>query len=258
MRTDIDENAARYYDLSLDHPDDIPFYEERIPSPEARILELGCGTGRVLVPLAGKCAHILGVDISASMLALCCQKLAERGIPLSRAEVRQEDITDLTLGEKFDLIIAPFRVFQTLETDEEVSGFFKTVRNHLSHGGRAILDARRPRLDADRLRREWVVDAERFHWEVPIEGGRVTLHDRRPRMDPERLVLYPELIFRRYEDDQLVDEAILKVCLRCYYPEQLPNLIAAQGFRIVSIWGGYAGEPYGEGPELIVEYAGSA
>jgi len=258
MRTDIRENAARYYNLSPDAPDDIPFYVHRIFSPKWRLLELGCGTGRVLVPLVEKCSYIFGVDVSKAMLSLCRQKLAEREIPVSRADVRQGDIMDLQLGEKFDLIIAPFRVFQLLETDREVDGFFRTVRNHLSEKGTAILNVFRPKLDRDRLRSEWATDDERLRWEVPFEGGRVTLHDRRPRMDRERLVLYPELIFRRYEDEDLIDEAVLKIVMRCYYSEELLDLIAAQGFRVVNTWGGYAGEPYGEGPELIVEYAGSA
>lgn len=258
MRTDIRENGARYYDLSPDHPDDIPFYEQRIPSPAARVLELGCGTGRVLVPLVEMCGYILGVDISKAMLSLCHQKLAEKGIPASKAEVREGDITDLDLGEEFDLITAPFRVFQTLETDREVSGYFNTVRDHLAQKGTAILNVFRPKLDRDRIRREWVREVERLVWEGPFEGGRVTLHDRRPRMDRERLVLYPELVFRRYVDGEFVDEAVLKIAMRCYYPEELLDLIAAHGFRVVNKWGGYAGEAYGEGPELIVEFAGSA
>jgi hypothetical protein len=77
-------------------------------------------------------------------------------------------------------------------------------------------------------------------------------------MDREKLVLYPELVYRRYEEDKLVDEAVLRILLRCYYPEELLSLIAGQGFHIVNKWGGYAGEPYGEGPELIVEFTGSA
>jgi SAM-dependent methyltransferase len=258
MRTDIGENAARYYDLSPENPDDVPFYQQRIPSPQARVLELGCGTGRVLVPLAEKCRRILGVDVSEAMLALCRRKLAERRLLSSSAEVRQGDITDIELGEEFDLIIAPFRVFQTLETDREVSGYFTAVRDHLSSGGTAILTASRPSRDAERMRREWVADHEGFRWEVPFEGGRVTLHDRRPRMDREKLVVYPELVYRRYEEDRLVDEAVLKITMRYYYPEELLRLIADQGFLIVNRWGGYAGEPYGEGPELIVEFAGSA
>ncbi|HSB89569.1 MAG TPA: class I SAM-dependent methyltransferase [Anaerolineales bacterium] len=256
MRTDIPENAARYYDLSPENPDDIRFYQQRIPSPEASILELGCGTGRVLVPLAENCGHILGVDVSETMLALCRRKLAEKRLLRPRVEVRQGDITDLELGKAFDLIIAPFRVFQTLETDREVSGYFTTVRTHLSSGGTAILTLFRPSLDADRMRREWATDHERFRWEVPFEGGRVTLHDRRAHMDREKLVLYPELVYRRYEQDRLVDETVLKISMRCYYPEELLSLIADQEFVIVNRWGGYAGEPYGEGPELIVEFTG--
>jgi SAM-dependent methyltransferase len=257
-QSDIRENAARYYDLSPESPDDIPFYEQKIPSPGARLLELGCGTGRVLTSLAGKCGYILGVDISEAMLAVCGRKLAEKGIPAERAGILHADITDLELKERFDLILAPFRVFQNLETDHEVDGFFNTIRNSLSEGGTAILNVFRPNLPRDRIRREWVSDAERRRWEVPFEGGRLCMYDRRPRMDRERLILYPELIYRRYLADELVDEAVLKISMRCYYPEELLKLVATQGFEVVNTWGGYAGERYGEGPELIVEFAGSA
>jgi SAM-dependent methyltransferase len=256
MTTHVSENAARYYDLSPEVPDDVPFYRERIPSPQARVLELGCGTGRVLVPLAEHCLRIVGVDVSESMLSVCGRKLAALGLPPSRAEVHQGDITALELGESFDLILAPFRVFQNLETDREVRGYLETVRTHLSQGGTSILTVFRPSLDADRMRHEWVSDNEKFRWEVPFEGGRVTLHDRRPRMDPEKLVLYPELVYRRYEEDRLVDETVLRIAMRCYYPEELLSLIAGQGFRIVNRWGGFGGERYGEGPELIVEFGG--
>jgi hypothetical protein len=208
----------------------------------------------VLVPLAGKCGRILGVDVSEAMLHICRRKLADRRLVSARAEVRQADITDVTLGENFDLILAPFRVFQTLETDREVNGYFTTVRDHLAPGGTAILTAFRPSLDPDRMRREWATGQEKFRWEVPFEKGRVTCHDRRTRMDRERLVLYPELIYRRYEEDRLVDESVLSISLRCYYPEELLRLVAGQGFVVVRSWGGYAGEPYGEGPELIVEF----
>ena len=77
-------------------------------------------------------------------------------------------------------------------------------------------------------------------------------------MDRERLVLYPELIYRRYEGEELIDEAVLRIAMRCYYPDELLSLVVAEGFRVVNKWGGYAGEPYGEGPELVVEFAGSA
>jgi tRNA G46 methylase TrmB len=51
MVTDSRTQAAKYYDLSPDTPADVPFYKKLISSRETRVLELGCGTGRVLVPV---------------------------------------------------------------------------------------------------------------------------------------------------------------------------------------------------------------
>jgi hypothetical protein len=73
-------------------------------------------------------------------------------------------------------------------------------------------------------------------------------------MDKENLVLYPELIYRRYMGGVLKEEAVLKLVMRCYYPDGFEDLITTHGFSIVNRWGGYKGEPYGEGPEIIVQF----
>ena len=123
---DIRKNSARYYDLGPAPYDglDIPLYVVLLPSRGARVLELGCGTGRVLVPMSPYCGYIRGVDSSEAMLEVCRQKLAGEGIPSAKAAVQIGDITALDLGETFDLITAPFRVMQNLETDEQVDGLF--------------------------------------------------------------------------------------------------------------------------------------
>lgn len=76
-------------------------------------------------------------------------------------------------------------------------------------------------------------------------------------MDCDRLILYPELIYRRYEEDEVKDEVALKIVMRCYYPVEFEKLIIDHGFRIVNRWGGYAGEPYGQGPELVIQFTES-
>ena len=252
--TDIRAEAAQYYDLSPDTPDDVEFYRSKIPSPDASVLELGCGTGRVLIPLAKSGRYIHGIEKSSAMLDRCREKLSLAGIPPSVAHVELGNITSFRIDRSFDLIIAPFRVFQNLETDKEVDGLLRCVRTHLSPQGSCILNVFRPYGDADTLRRDWCSNEEKFRWEVPFEDGTVTFHDRRPRMDRERLVLYPELIYRRYRDDQLIHTAVLKIAMRCYYPDDLERLIVDRGFRIVDRWGGYAGEEYGMGPELIIQF----
>src|SRR6267378_1302972 len=109
-------------------------------------------------------------------------------------------------------------------------------------------------VDAEKLRRDWVTNQETFCWQVAVEGGRVTCHDRRSHIAPDHLILYPELIWRRYRHGALVDEAVLRIPMRCYYPDEFSRLIANHGFRITDRWGGYAGEAYGVGPELVVRF----
>lgn len=251
---DLRADAARFYDLNPDVPGDLAFYRSRVSSSDVDVLELGCGTGRVLVPLVNSCRYIHGVDSSEAMLSICREKLKRAGIPLSKAFVECACIADLNLGRRFNWIIAPYRVFQNLETDAEVTAYFASVRRHLAPGGTGILTVFNPDRDRVTLAREWCRETETVNWEVTTHEGRVTCHDRRTRMDPVKFVLYPDLVYRRYRGPDLVEEAVLELVMRCYYPEELEELVTVHGFQIVARWGGYSGEPYGRGPELILEF----
>ena len=68
------------------------------------------------------------------------------------------------------------------------------------------------------------------------------------------MVFYPELIYRTYRNDELVDETVLKIVMRCYYPDEFENVITDHGFQVIQRWGGYHGEAYGDGPELVIEF----
>jgi len=73
-------------------------------------------------------------------------------------------------------------------------------------------------------------------------------------MDLKNLVLYPELIYRKFEGETLVEESILKIVMRCYYPDAFEKLILDHGYTILNRWGGYEGEVYGQGPELVIQF----
>ena len=87
MQNDIRAEAAQYYDTNPAIPDDIAFYQARLSWSDASVLELGCGTGRVLLPRAASCGFIHGIDRSHAMLARCRQKLQAAAIPPSKARV---------------------------------------------------------------------------------------------------------------------------------------------------------------------------
>jgi len=250
---DLRAEPAKFYDLGPHMPDDIPFYVERIPIAAARVLELGCGTARVSIPLAAHVASVLGLDKSEAMVRIAREKVSAAGLG-DRVELQVRDISHFELPERFDYIIAPFRVIQNLESDAEVEGLLRCIRAHLAPGGRCILNVFRPNRDPDAMRDEWVSGEEHLAWEVQTPGGLVACYDRRARIDAERLVLYPELVYRRFEGDEVIEEAVLRIAMRCFYPDEFVALVESAGFRVFEKWGGYHGEPYGEGGELVVEF----
>jgi SAM-dependent methyltransferase len=254
MQDDIRAAAAQYYDANPTIPDDIAFYTARLPSANASVLELGCGTGRVLLPLAAACGAIYGMDRSPAMLARCVQKLQAAGIPRTKAWAELGDITDFALGRQFDLIIAPYRVFQLLETAVQVEGVFRCVGAHLAPGGTCILNVFHPQGGFERVRQAWETAPEVCLWEATVDGVRLRCDERRARLDPAQRILYPELVYRHAVGDTWIEDAVLKIPRRCYAPEEFEAVIRAHGFWILQRWGGYAGERYGEGPELVVQF----
>jgi SAM-dependent methyltransferase len=250
----IEAAVAEYYDLNSGAPADLEFYAALVPSPNARVLELGCGTGRVLTPLARQAGYVEGIDASEAMLSICRRKLQAAEIPMSKARTSVGDVRGFTLGREFDLILAPYRLVQNLVSEAELNAFFRCIREHLSPTGACVLHAFRPKRSPEELRHTWISQAERFRWEVPTARGRITCHERRPRIGSDPLVLYSELIWRQYDGDALTDHLALVVPFRCYYPDEFSELIRSQGFEIMNCWGGYAGEEYGTGPELVVQF----
>jgi hypothetical protein len=180
-----------------------------------------------------------------------------KALPIDvRAAAEVGDITSLNLSRTFDLIIAPYRVIQALESDRELDGFFATVRRHLSPRGTAIINAFHPRSGKDELRKNWCKATESVCWEKNFSDGiRVVHSEWYAKMDPERMVLYPQLIYRKYHGDELLEEFIQHIKMRCHYPEKFRELVESRGFQIRNTWGGYGGEAYGQGRELVIEFS---
>jgi SAM-dependent methyltransferase len=236
MSEDIRAEAAQYYDVNPTIPDDLAFYQARLPASDAAVLELGCGTGRVLLPLAAVCDFIHGIDRSQAMLARCLQKVQAAAIPLTKARVELGDITDFALGRVFDLIIAPYRVFQLLETEVQIDGLFRCVRAHLVPGGTCILNVFHPQGGFAGVQQAWESATERSRWEVTIDGVRLRCEERWLRLDPERHILYVELVYRRDVGGAWVEDAVLQIPRRCYTSDEFEQVILDHGFQIRSYW----------------------
>jgi SAM-dependent methyltransferase len=242
------ESWARFYDFDPTVPEDLAFYRALV-TPRSRVLELGCGTGRVLVPLAPSCATLWGLDSSPAMLELCREKLRSTGRSGRRTRLILGDMASFDLGATFDLVIAPYRSFQSLLEDEQVKGCLSCIKRHLAPGGSAVLDVFHPEPE---LLESWSQVTEEPCWEVEEGNLEVTCHVRGLGLDRRRQIQRVRLTFRQYLEGELEELASLELAMRYYLPSQLEALLDEAGLEIAERWGGYRGERWGEGPELLV------
>lgn len=104
------------------------------------VLELGCGTGRVLLPLLQEGLSAVGLEQDPVLHAAGQHKLSEAGIVDGLHHLLLGDMRDFSLGRKFDLIIVPYNTFCLLN-DADLERSLKCIAAHLQPGGRLFMEA---------------------------------------------------------------------------------------------------------------------
>jgi ubiquinone/menaquinone biosynthesis C-methylase UbiE len=146
MNTDYYHNPkfAEAYDADMgvaaDAMDDVPFYLElaqQAANEGHAVLELGCGTGRVTLPIARRGIEIVGLDNAPPMLAIARRKATKESLDLTWVEA---DMNGFQLNCSFGLIIIPYRSFLHLLTDADQASCLAAIRSHLVPGGRLALN----------------------------------------------------------------------------------------------------------------------
>lgn len=148
--TDDYAPSAEFYDHIPYYRDrsDIGFYVEEALHAKGPVLEVACGSGRVLIPTARAGVTTVGLDASAQMLARCRASLeTETEDVRARVTLVHRDMRDFDLGRTFPLITLPFRAFQHLLTVEDQIACLASVHRHVAHEGRFIVDLFNPSLE---------------------------------------------------------------------------------------------------------------
>ncbi|MEX2446020.1 MAG: class I SAM-dependent methyltransferase [Dehalococcoidia bacterium] len=159
---------ARFYDLDFEeYHDDFSFYESLAEYHGDTILEFGCGTGRVAVPLAEAGFQVTGVDLSAAMLAIARRRAGRR----VKVTWRRADMLTLDLKQQFALVTVPLGGIQHLETIDQVVACVASMGRHLAPGGVAVVDVEAPHRDDFDPTPQPLVE----HWTKPWgQDGQVT------------------------------------------------------------------------------------
>ncbi len=249
---------AEYYDAQVEAVggrDDINFYSSLASSSQGPVLEIGCGTGRVFIPMLETGAQVTGMDLCPDMLRIAQGKLSALPAPTrERGELVAGDMSRFDLGRRFSLIVTPFRPFQHLATPGQQLACLDCVRRHLAPGGTFVLDIFDPDLDilTDRGR------VNEFGDEQPVvlpDGRTVTVRYRTPLIDRNSQVCHCEMIHHVEHPDGRRERLVQPFIMRWTYRFEAEHLLGLAGFRIREVFGGYRGEPVGAGELVFITEA---
>ena len=236
--------------LEVTGRDDVRFYVDLARGAGGPVLEVGCGTGRTLIPCAEAGAEITGLDLSADMLDHCRRLLEDHPAAVrDRVSLFTDDMRSFDLKRKYSLITTPFRPFQHLATVQDQLNSLKCIRRHLEPDGRFVLDIFDPDMEllTDHGR------IEEFGHEPPFEmpdGSTVSVSYRNSSVDTVMQVVHCEMIFSVEHSDGRIERLVQKFIMRYTFRWEAEHLLHRAGFRVESVCGGYDGEPPGAG-ELV-------
>lgn len=239
---------ARFYDSDIGtFSNDLPFYRELARRTGGPILELMCGTGRVLLPLARDGYRLTGIDVSPQLLNLARRKL-ESGRLLGQVDLVQADVRELALEGPFALAFAAINSFMHLtETDDQLQ-VLRQVHTALAPGGLLALDMFNPTPQELMRQPGELVHEGSFVLPDGAQVQKFVVQSVDPAAQQARvLFLYDELAA-----DGLVRRTVLPFTMRWLHRFEIEHLLARAGFELEMIYGSYDLDEYSsESPQML-------
>lgn len=242
-------NIVELYDMEHDEfVDDIEFLQELTQLGDGPILEMGCGTGRVMVPLAQAGRTVVGVDASEAMLAVARNR--SENLPLT---IVNGDMTNLhgVPGGPFGLVIASLNSIMHLTDQPSQRSAIQSAFNVLQDNGRLIIDTLNPSLgqlnhllNTTHLEGSW----------VRPDGTTVDKWGHRTPGD-EPQIINTLLWYDSVMPNGTVSRVRTSFELRFVHQSELALMLESAGFTRVDWYGSYELDPWYADSDRIIAVA---
>jgi SAM-dependent methyltransferase len=248
----VDASLAHIYDtLSAPYDEDLAWYHEQAAAQGDRVLELGCGSGRLLVPLARAGCSLVGLDVSPPMLAIARKRLAAAGpVVANRVRLVEGHMRAFTLGETFDLAIIAARSFCYLVDRADQQSALRAIAAHLRPGGLLAFDLlnQQPAWIAEPpgcLRQDVVyIDA--------AQGLTIARTEAVISNDVAAQVRVLRSGYELVSDSGAITKRFVEWPYRWVYRFEAELLLEQAGLVVEGVYGGYQREPLTAGSKWIV------
>jgi SAM-dependent methyltransferase len=247
--TPVDDGSREHYEDALLYDyeyrrrrHDVLFYRElsrELLGDHGSVLELACGSGRVTTALVRAGHQVIGLDLSAPMLARAQARIAQLGrAARERALFVRGDMRRFALGRRFRLIVMAFNSFEHLYTRVEVAACLACVREHLTEDGVFAFGVQNPDLSwlcRDPGRR-WA----RTKFRHPGTGQRME-YSTNHVYDPVSQIVVIRLYYEPIERPGTT--RVVHLSQRKFFPAELEALLFAGGFTLQARYGDFARDP---------------
>ena len=248
------DRFAPFYDLEFaDFADDLPLLRAFAAHSGGTILELGCGSGRALVPLAEDGYAVTGVDRSPAMLALA-RAAADRAGVAGGVTLVEDDIRSLDrLGDaRFGLAFSAINSFLHLETQAEQLAALGAVARHLRPGGLLVLDLFPPHPD---ILNEY--DGRMLHagtYRDPQTDERIDKFST-SALDSAEQRIETIFFYDRLRADGTVERTAAPFTFRYLGRYELQLLLERVGFGEIACYGSYDLDPFTAASDRLIAVA---
>ncbi len=246
--------VAEAFDLAPSYVNrpDRGFYLRLADDSLGKVLELGCGTGRILIPIAASGHTITGVDISEHMLSRCRQKLKSLSAQVQeKIQLHPADMAEFKLNDLFRLAIIPCHGFQHMISVKEQMNCFNTINRHL---------VMKSKLAFDVVNVDFNVISNLKNMEEVEALPECSLPDGRRLKQTGRIAGFHrteqyndvELIYYLTDLNGKTERIVHSFPYRYFFRYEIEHLLELCGFRVVELYGNFDRSPLADNsPEMI-------
>ena len=252
------DGFARFYDGDYrDYRDDIALVLRTARAAGRCALELGCGTGRVLLPLAEDGCRVIGLDTSAALLAIARRKLEEHGYASeegvdgsSKVSLVKADMTSFELAEReIDFAFVVSNTLMHVTTQAEQLKVLQCAQRHLRVGGLLLIDLFNP--DVAYLEAISGIQELADWWEDGESGATVLKWSTR-HLDAARQLQETVFVYEEVFPDGRNAQTRLSFPLRFWWPDEGATLLEQAGFEVDEVYGDFDGSPHQADSERLI------
>lgn len=227
------------YDLAIQFDYDLQFYREFACKAD-KVLDLACGTGRILLPLLQHGVDVVGIDKSAAMLKIAADKCSAYGF---EPQLFNADMREFSLPMTFDLVIVPYHSMMYILSDQDKRQVFERIANHMDRKGLLVFD-----FDAGKVEL-----GESLPW-LALQGihpmtNEIILQIAQINGLEVNLRLINQINYYIGEQVRINVEYSLESTTSA---QNMQQILQQSGFKVKAVYGDYDKHQYEDGSECII------